>query len=86
MLNPLTPTAAKSSLTILTKVSSKSMVGEIFEREMLIRTLLTTLLQIFCQTILNAEFIIKSILDPDDNIWRNSVTGKLCFIATLPSV
>ena len=35
-------------------------------------TLPTTLLQIFCRTILNYKVIVKSIIDADDNFWRNS--------------
>ena len=39
---------------------------------MLIKTLPTTLHQIFCKIILNSEVIVKSIKDPDDNVKRNS--------------
>ena len=39
---------------------------------MLIRTLPTISLQIFCKMIINSKVIIKSIIDPDDNFWRNS--------------
>ena len=38
---------------------------------MLIRILATTLLQIFCKIILILKVITKSIIDADDNIWRN---------------
>ena len=48
------------------------MVRKICDGEMLIRTLLTTLLQIFCKIMVDSEDIAKSIIDPDDNIWRNS--------------
>ena len=48
------------------------MIGKIFEGEMLIRTLPTTFLQIFSKIILNSKVSVKSILDPDDNFWRNA--------------
>ena len=72
--NPLMLTAAKTSLTILMKSSGFSTIGKIFEGEMLIRTLPTTLLQIFCKIILNSKVIVKSIIDPDDNSWMNSLS------------
>ena len=39
----------------------------IFEGEMYIGTLQTTLLQMFSEVIFNFEVIVKSTLDPDDN-------------------
>ena len=45
---------------------------KIFHREMSIRILSTTLLQIFCVIILNFIVIVKSIIDPDNNFQRNS--------------
>ena len=39
--------------------------------EMLIRTLRTILLQIFCKIISYFKVIVKSILDPDDNFPRD---------------
>ena len=50
----------------------KSMIRKLFDGEMLIGTLATTLLQIFCKIILNFLVIVKSILDPDDNSCKNS--------------
>ena len=47
---------------------------ENFVREMLIRTLSTNLLQIFCEIFLNSKVIVKSIIDPDDNFYGNSVS------------
>ena len=41
--------------------------GETSDGKIFIRTLTTTLLQIFCKIILNSEVIVKSILNPDDN-------------------
>ena len=70
---------------------------KIFDGEMSITTLPTTLLQIICKTILNFKVIAKSTKDPDDNFWRNSLsinglraTGKCTFdremsITTLPT-
>ena len=42
-----------------------------FKAEMFIGALSPTLLQIFCKIILNSKVIVKSIIDPDDNFWRN---------------
>ena len=39
-----------------------------FEGEMLVRILPTTLLQLFCKIILNFQVIVKSILNPDNNL------------------
>ena len=47
-------------------------MGKIFEGEILIRTLPTILLEIFCKIILNPKVIVKSIHDPDDNSVMNS--------------
>ena len=43
---------------------------------MSIRTLPTTLNQIFCKTILKFRIIVKSIIDPDDNFFRNLCKGE----------
>ena len=53
-------------------MSHKSKIRKMFNREMLIRTLPTTLLETFCLCILKSEVIDKSIIDPDDNILTNS--------------
>ena len=42
------------------------MIRNLFEREMLLRKLQTTLLQIFCKNIFESQVITKSIIDPDD--------------------
>ena len=42
------------------------MIGKNFEGEMLIRTVPTTVLQIYYKITLNSKVIIKSIIDPDD--------------------
>ena len=44
------------------------MIEKIFEGEVLIRTLPTTLLQIICEITLNSKAIAKSIVNPDDTI------------------
>ena len=59
------------SLTILIK-SHKQKHREIFDGEMLIKTLPPTLLQIFCEIFHISKVIVKSIVDPDDNFWMNS--------------
>ena len=48
------------------------MKRKIFDGDMLIRTLTTTLLQIFLKINLNFQVIVKSIKDPDDNFKMNS--------------
>ena len=40
---------------------------------MSIRTLPITVSQIFCKTILNFKGIVKSIIEPEDNFWSNSL-------------
>ena len=39
---------------------------------MLMKTLPTTLLEIFCKIMLNLKVIVKIVFDPDDDFWRNS--------------
>ena len=69
----------------LERVSSKIVVWKIFEGEMLIRILGTTLIQIFCNSILYSQVIVKSTLDPDDHFWRNvSMNGLNVFPWVLP--
>ena len=51
-------------------------MGKIFEGEMVMRTVRTTLLQIFCKIILISKVIIKSIIDQDDNSWMKSEVLK----------
>ena len=45
---------------------------KIFDVEMLIRTLLTTLLQILCIIILTFKVLVKSVIEPEDIFWRKS--------------
>ena len=47
----------------------KSIIKKIFDGEIVIRTLPTTLLQIFCKIIVISKFIFKN---PDNSRWRNS--------------
>ena len=42
--------------------------GKIFEGEMLIRTVYTTLTQRFNKIVSNSKVIIENTVDPDDNI------------------
>ena len=48
-------------------LTDKGIIGEVFQGEMLIRTLPTTPLQIFCEFIPNFKDIAKSSRSPDDN-------------------
>ena len=61
-------------------LSALSLIGKLFEGEMLFRTLPITLLQIFSKIILNSKISAKSILDPDDNLLekRLSINGLKC--------
>ena len=43
-----------------------------FDGEMSISTLPTTLLQIFCEIILNFKVIVKGSIDPEDKFLWNS--------------
>ena len=47
-------------------------MAKVFEEEMLMKTLPTALLQLFCKIFLNLKVIVQSIIDPDDNSMRNS--------------
>ena len=71
-INPLMLKAAKTTWQFLWNLSNESIVEKIFEGELLIRTLPTTLLQIFCKISCNSKVIVKSIIDPDDNFQRMS--------------
>ena len=51
---------------------AESIIKKIFDREMLIKTLPTTLLQILLQVVLYYKVIVKSTIVPDDNFYRNS--------------
>ena len=44
----------------------------IFEGEILIKTLPTILLEIFCKIIFSSKDIVISVTDPDNNFLRNS--------------
>ena len=60
--------AAKSSLEFWVKFLKQTHGWEnILKREMLIRTLSTTLFQMFCKIIHNFLGIVKSYVDPDNN-------------------
>ena len=65
-------TAAKTSLTLLMESFKRKHSRKIFEGDISIRTLPTTLFQIFCKIIINFIIIVKSTLDPDDNFKRNA--------------
>ena len=72
-INPLALRAAKTGLTILLIFSSqKRFYQKIFEEEMFIRILPTTLLQIFCENLLYFQVILKSMKIADDTYLGNS--------------
>ena len=70
-VNPLMLRTTKTALQFLRNIAGKSIFGKLFDEEMFIKTLLTTLLQIFRKIILNSKIAVKSIRDPDNNFWRN---------------
>ena len=72
LLNPLTLRAAKTGLTILLIFFTKVFFSKIFEGEMFIRILPTTLLQIFCENLLYFQYIFKSMKIADDTFLGNS--------------
>ena len=53
----------------------KSKAGEMFEGELLFRTLLTTFLQIFCKINLNSKISVEGFIDLANNFLRNSKAG-----------
>ena len=59
--------ASINSLTMLLKAFKYMDNWEIFGGEMLIRTLITTLPQMFCKIILIFKVIFKSTIGPEDN-------------------
>ena len=62
----------KAAWQFLWNRTVESIVWNIIEEELLIETLPTTLLRIFCNFILNFKIIAQSIIDPDDNFLENS--------------
>ena len=71
-VNPLILIAAKTAWWFWWNLLAKSIFQEIFEGEMYIRILPTTLLQMFSKSILNFWVIVKNIKDPDNNFKSNS--------------
>ena len=72
-INPLALRAAKTGLTILLIFSSqKCFLSKVFEGEMFIRILPTTLFQIFCENLLYFQVIFKSMKIADDTFLGNS--------------
>ena len=66
-LNPLTLREAKGGLTMLVKSFRQKHNWKIFEGEMLIRTLSTTLFQLLCKIVLNFKVIDMNIKEPYNN-------------------
>ena len=59
-LNPFMPEAAKAAWLFWNYLSDNSNIQKIFEGEMLIKIQRTTLLQIFCEFVINRKVIFKS--------------------------
>ena len=87
MLNSLALRAAKTGLTILLIFSSqKRFSSKIFEGEMFIRILPTTLIQIFCENLLYFQVIFKSMKIADDTfLGKSSVNGLRVTLEKLSS-
>ena len=64
--NPFIPVAAKTARQFWRYLTNKSNIQKIFEEELFIATLSTTLLQIFCKVMLHSKIIFKSMSGPDD--------------------
>ena len=60
------PIAAKIARLFPAYFSNKIDFLKIFDGEILIKILPTTLLQVFCEIMSTAKLIFKSIKDPDD--------------------
>ena len=69
-LNPFMPVATETAWRFWWNLSSKSIVWKIVEGKMLMRTLQSTFLQIFCNIILNSKSIAKSSINPDNIVKR----------------
>ena len=69
--NPLMLITAKTAWQFWWNIAGKNKFRKIFDGDMFMRILLTTLLQIFCKIILNSKTVVISIGVPDDNFWRN---------------
>ena len=53
-------------------LDKKAFFMRTFEEEMLIRSHTTTLIQIFCELLLNYQVIFKGVRVADDTFFRNS--------------
>ena len=56
-----------NGLAIFGDISNLSNGWIIFEGELYMKTLFTTLLQMVCRLMLHSKFIFKGMLNPDDN-------------------
>ena len=70
-INPLMLKVAKTAwwINIRENPSGKSLIGKIFEAEILFRTFSTT--HLLCETILNYQDNVKSIKDSDANFFSS---------------
>ena len=71
-VNPLILAAAESTWQFWWNLWRESILKKNFDGDMLIRTLPATFLEKNCKIIVNSKVIIKSIIDPDDNLLRSS--------------
>ena len=65
----------RSSQALMGEALSCYMMWEVIlviQEKVFIRTLPTTLVQIFCEIIFDSKVIVKSIVDAYDNFWRSS--------------
>ena len=53
-------------------LQAKAHLGKIFEEKLFFRTLPTILFQMLFKIILSLKVIIKSTIDPENNVYRNS--------------
>ena len=53
-------------------INTSSRCGWNFSPIYLIRKRPITEVELFCKTTLNSKVIVKGIIDPDGNFWRNS--------------
>ena len=79
-------TAAKNSQTILMKSCRQKHIKKIFDGIISLKSLPTTLLQIFNKIILNPKVIVLRVYDPDNNVKRvaSSINTRHCPL--LPAV
>ena len=81
IVNPSISVAPKTTRLFWWYLSNKGIMRKIFEGEMFIRTLSTTLLQIFCELKLYSKIIFKNMISPDDT-GQADIQGEFCHAST----